>query len=173
MSLPSFLIECAEKLRICHTLPCVLPTTAQTGIITFCLSTFTSLLKHVGSLSPTPGLFSQGAHELGLHCLPAEVHRDATMRSLQYKYLWLPGYLSAVDRMFNSARSVCLSRMSIQPSATRALSSLRAKVNSCFFPYWFCYVGSPIKLVPGKPILVHTLLLTLLQQKLLSSKVST
>lgn len=38
------------------------------------------------------------------------LNHDATMRSLQYKYLWLPGYLSAVDRMFNSARSVCLSR---------------------------------------------------------------
>lgn len=102
------------------------------------------------------------------------LNHDATMRSLQYKYLWLPGYLSAVDRMFNSARSVCLSRMSIQPSATRALSSLRAKVNSCFFPFWFCYVGSPIKLVPGKTHpSSHIIAYSLLQQKLLSSKVST
>lgn len=140
----------------------------------YLLSKYFHLSSKTCRQTVTHSSYFQCAHELGLRCLPAEVHHDATMRSLQYKDLWLPWCFSAVDRMFSSARSVCLSRMSIQPSATKALSSLRAKVNSCFFPFWFCYIGSPIKLVPGKihPS-SHIIAYSLLQQKLLSSKVST
>lgn len=141
-------------------------------IVTFCLNTFAFLLKYVAIPSPTPGLFSQGAHALGLWCLPAEVHWDAAMRSLQYECLWLLGCLFAVDGVFNSARSACLSRMFSQPSAPRALSSLRAKVNNCFLPplVLLCWITHK-NLLLGKPILVHTLLL--LQWTLLSHKVST
>ena len=122
----------------------------QLQLITFCVSTFTSLLKHVGSLSPTPGLYAQGAHELGLRCLLLRyimvLQWEAFNTSI---YGSLGVYLQWVGCSTQLGQSICPGYPpSPQPLGLWALSGPELTV--AFFPFWFCYVGSPIKLVPGK-----------------------
>lgn len=64
------------KLNIRRFLPYALPTTTQTGVITFCLNTFTFLLKYVAIPSPTSSLFSQDGGALSSQGLPAKWHHN-------------------------------------------------------------------------------------------------
>lgn len=61
--------------------PCALPTSTQTGTVTFCLNTFSFLLKYAVIPSPTSSLFSQRASELNSQCLPAELCHNVPVGS--------------------------------------------------------------------------------------------